>query len=372
MIEPVEDRNIAKTQKSMAGAPARNRSFAEVRVLLDELVATFPACFKPHGTKGQPPLAVGIEADILARKPEIDPVPLQRALRVYTTGPEYFRSLIAGEPRVDLDGKVVQADISPEEIAQAEKGLAAFQNRAQAHKIAVGDALALIPELVAAFPACFKPHRAANRPPLKVGIKEDIVARRTDLDTPTLFKALALYVSSFDYQCSVLAGVPRVDLDGNVVQTVITAQEKAHAEHRLAILEEKSRARKEARREAATNETASTSQPEPAGGSQRTQSNIIPKEAKNPPNPQPAGLLADKEQVDRAPAPPRALAPQSKPTLTEREPSRLTQRQQALLSMFPGKQTAQDAGSRRPPASPPTGTTQRVRPPLNDERHPKR
>ncbi|MEK8121585.1 ProQ/FINO family protein [Methylocystis sp. IM4] len=341
-----------------------------MRVLLDELIAAFPACFKPHGTKGLPPFAVGIEADILARKPEIDPSLLQRALRVYTTGPEYFRSLIAGQPRVDLDGKVVQSVITPEEIAQAEKGLAAFQNRAQAHKVAVGDALALIPELVAAFPACFKPHRGANRPPLKVGIKEDIVARRPDLDTPTLFKALALYVSSFEYQRSVLAGVPRVDLDGNVVQTVFTTQEKAHAEHRLAILEEKSRARKEAGREAATNETASTSQPEPE---QRTQSNIIPKEAKSPPNSQPARLLAGKEQVDRTPSPPRALAPQSKPTLSDREPPpRMTKRQQALLSMFPSKQSAQDAEARRPPASPPVAAPQRGRPSLNEGRYPKR
>lgn len=118
----------AAEQAQAAGAAegAERPGYAAVRALLDELVATFPACFKPHATPGLPPIKAGIDADILARRPNIDPNLLQAALRVYASGPEYWRGLIAGRPRVDLDGQIVQAVITPEEKAEAERRLAIF------------------------------------------------------------------------------------------------------------------------------------------------------------------------------------------------------------------------------------------------------
>src|ERR1019366_10397787 len=91
-----------------------SHGYGEVRALLDELVAAFPACFRPHGTPGQPPLKIGIGDDVLARKPEIDPALLSSALSVYASGPEYWRSVIGGLPRVDLDGNVTQSVITSE------------------------------------------------------------------------------------------------------------------------------------------------------------------------------------------------------------------------------------------------------------------
>src|ERR1019366_3526882 len=92
------------------------------------------ACFRPHGTPGQPPLKIGIGDDVLARKPEIDPALLSSALSVYASGPEYWRSVIGGLPRVDLDGNVTQTVITSEEIAEAKKRLAAFEFKQKARE----------------------------------------------------------------------------------------------------------------------------------------------------------------------------------------------------------------------------------------------
>jgi sRNA-binding protein len=231
---------------AVADARGKTPGHANVRALLDELLAVFPACFKPHLTPGLPLLKTGIGDDILARRPDIDPALLERALSVYASGPEYWRGVIAGRPRVDLDGAVVQAAATAEEIAAAETRLAAFEIKQRARKQSYAEVRALLDDLAAAFPACFKPHRTLNQPLLKIGIDADILGRKPEIDPALLSAALRVYVSSPAYQRSVIAGRPRVDLDGAVVQATITANEIAHARTQLQAIQRRAEKRRNA------------------------------------------------------------------------------------------------------------------------------
>lgn len=103
-----------------------------VTTLLGILCADFPNCFKPRGTRGLAPLKIGVRKDIQARKPDIGPVLLRKSLFIYTGSPEYLRAIIAGLSRVDLDGNITQAEITPEEIAHAKQKLASFRERKRA------------------------------------------------------------------------------------------------------------------------------------------------------------------------------------------------------------------------------------------------
>jgi len=239
-------RGAAHEQTQTAGAAegAERPGYAAVRALLDTLVAAFPACFKPHATPGLPPIKAGIDADILARRPDIDPNLLQAALRVYASGPEYWRGLIAGRPRVDIDGQIVQAVITPEEKAEAERRLAIFDVNQEARKKSFREIATLLDKLAADFPACFKGKGAGDPHPLKIGIHADILARIPDIDPALLHAALRLYVRAPAYQRSVIAGRPRVDIDGQVVQAAITPRETAHAQDVLSASDAKAAARR--------------------------------------------------------------------------------------------------------------------------------
>jgi hypothetical protein len=75
------------------------------------------------------------------------------------------------------------------------------------------------------FPECFK-HPKQRKRALKIGIKDDILARAPDLDPADVSWALAIYVCDTDYRTWCIAGTPRIDLDGNEVG-VVTAVEEA-------------------------------------------------------------------------------------------------------------------------------------------------
>ncbi|WP_292530116.1 ProQ/FINO family protein [Methylocystis sp.] len=221
-----------QTQAAGAAEGAERPGYAAVRALLDELVAAFPACFKPHRAPDISPIKLDIHADVLARRPDTDPVLLTSALRVYASGPDYWRTLIAGRPRIDLDGQIVQAVITPEEKAEAERRLACFDLNQKAKKKGFRDIATLLDKLAGDFPGCFKSKGVVPHP-VKIGIHADILARQPDIDPVLLHAALRLYVRSAAYQSGVIAGRPRVDLDGQVVQTVFTPRETAHAQEFL-------------------------------------------------------------------------------------------------------------------------------------------
>ena len=87
--------------------------------------------------------------------------------------------------------------------------------------------------LATRFPKTFFVH-VAHRRPLKVGIHRDIGAVLGDaVDRRTLYAVLRYYVSNIDYRKSQLAGVDRIDLDGNAAG-VVTELEAVNAQKGVA------------------------------------------------------------------------------------------------------------------------------------------
>lgn len=84
------------------------------------LVERYPAVFVARDKGNMKPLAIGIDADIRAENPDIDPDMLRQFLRKYVSKPQYLRALIQGEPRVNLDGSVAD-EPTKEQISRAAK-----------------------------------------------------------------------------------------------------------------------------------------------------------------------------------------------------------------------------------------------------------
>lgn len=170
--------------------------------------------------------------------------------------------MIAGSPRVDLDG-VVRAAITSEEIGQAERLLLEFESRARSRKIPASEGQAVLAVLVTSFPACFKPRDVRGRPAVAIGIHGDILERCPDLDLARVRKALWVYVTGLDYLRGMIPGAPRVDLDGAVTQFV-TEQEATNAKRRLAFLRGRIMAAQVAAKEKAQLETVDSPAAAPA------------------------------------------------------------------------------------------------------------
>jgi ProP effector len=84
------------------------------------------------------------------------------------------------------------------------------------------------------FPACFVMFQQRRRP-LKIGIRDDVIAALNGAITPKEASlALAIYCGNHGYlKACCKAGAPRIDLQGGVAGQV-TAEEAANAKQRLA------------------------------------------------------------------------------------------------------------------------------------------
>jgi ProP effector len=80
------------------------------------------------------------------------------------------------------------------------------------------------------FPKCFTLDET-RRPPLKIGIREDIVAYDV-ISSRKLGLALRTYCRNPVYLQSIKVGAKRIDLDGNVT-SIVTADEEQIARERL-------------------------------------------------------------------------------------------------------------------------------------------
>ena len=80
------------------------------------------------------------------------------------------------------------------------------------------------------FPLCFK--QTNEMEPLKKGIKQDLIKRLSEMndigieDKACMMKSLSYYVNTMAYHQHVLAGVMRIDLDGQPTETVSTEEAK--------------------------------------------------------------------------------------------------------------------------------------------------
>ena len=98
-------------------------------------------------------------------------------------------------------------------------------------------AMQLIALLSERWPQCFSVYGRRSRP-LKVGIRDDIIAAGFDDDVSA---ALRHYAGNFEYRKRLKAGAPRIDLDGNVAGSV-SAAEAEFAERILAKWERRKQA----------------------------------------------------------------------------------------------------------------------------------
>ena len=67
------------------------------------LVELYPRCFCRTNRR---PLKVGIYEQIISQHPEMSKPQIKRLLKEYTQSPEYWSTLTAGTPRIDLAGNV--------------------------------------------------------------------------------------------------------------------------------------------------------------------------------------------------------------------------------------------------------------------------
>jgi ProQ/FINO family len=74
------------------------------------------------------------------------------------------------------------------------------------------------------FPLAFARLNARKRPPLKVGIRDDIIAAAPEIDGIELGRALRLYTGGRAYVENCVAGAQRIGLDGQVAG-IVTAGE---------------------------------------------------------------------------------------------------------------------------------------------------
>jgi sRNA-binding protein len=84
-----------------------------------------------------------------------------------------------------------------------------------------------IAQLAELYPNCFR----QPGQPLKIGIRNDVVARHPELQPGLIASALRTYTRSVGYLKTLKAGAVRIDLEGNPVGTV-TAADEADAERR--------------------------------------------------------------------------------------------------------------------------------------------
>jgi ProP effector len=97
----------------MSTAARRAAIGAVIKLLCDR----FPQAFSARGQPRQP-LKVGIHADLIAALGgAVRPRELKSALRAYTSKPSYLRALVAGAPRVALDGSPAGTVTSEDEAA---------------------------------------------------------------------------------------------------------------------------------------------------------------------------------------------------------------------------------------------------------------
>ena len=96
------------------------------------------------------------------------------------------------------------------------------------------------------FPKTFVPWRKINTP-LKIGIHHDVIEHlkneKAPLSNLAIRRAIGAYVNHFRYQCSLVAGNARIDLNGEVVGQVTEEEEKV-AKNKIKNLKKKLRKKK--------------------------------------------------------------------------------------------------------------------------------
>ena len=97
---------------------------------LDLLADLYPHCFNHMNRR---PLKVGIYEEVISQRPEMSKPQIKRLLKEYTQSPEYWSTLTAGTPRIDLAGNVAgEVTAADEEDAKRKIAKGAWRVAAEA------------------------------------------------------------------------------------------------------------------------------------------------------------------------------------------------------------------------------------------------
>jgi ProP effector len=95
------------------------------------LAELYPRCFcRPN----RRPLKVGIYEEVISRHPEMSKPQIKRLRKEYTQSPEYWSTLTAGTPRIDLAGNVA-GEVTAADEEDAKRKIAKGARRVAAEAI---------------------------------------------------------------------------------------------------------------------------------------------------------------------------------------------------------------------------------------------
>jgi ProP effector len=126
---PVPQPSLAAPAVGDSGPSKRDQEKQARRELVELLRNRWPLAF-PRDYRQVRPLALGINKDIAAHLPEQPLGRISNAIGIfqYLLGPAYFRAVLRGGPRYDLDGNP-RGEVTAEEQEVAQRDLAAYQER---------------------------------------------------------------------------------------------------------------------------------------------------------------------------------------------------------------------------------------------------
>jgi ProP effector len=124
--QPVPPQTPATPAITKMGPSKKEQETHACRELLDVIRQRWPQTF-PQDFKQLKPWAIGMRHALIAHLPEHPPRRVGAAIGMYKRfmGPVYFRALLQGGPRYDLEGNPC-GEVTPEEQEHAKQDLAAF------------------------------------------------------------------------------------------------------------------------------------------------------------------------------------------------------------------------------------------------------
>jgi ProP effector len=127
--QPVLPQAPATPALTETGPSKKEQEKHACRKLLDVMRQRGPRAF-PQDFKQLKPWAIGMRHTLVAHLPEHPPKRVGAAIGMYKrfTGPAYFRALLQGGPRYDLEGNPC-GEVTPKEQEHAKGELAAFFER---------------------------------------------------------------------------------------------------------------------------------------------------------------------------------------------------------------------------------------------------
>ncbi len=128
--------------------PAKNKNRAANQAAVAQISELYPNVFNRNAVK---PLKIGIQEELLADE-KLSKGKIKRALASYVRAPQYYKSLVAGVDRIDLNGEAA-GQVTEQEAEHAKAMLKNLrekrQQRVQAEKeqansARINDKLALL------------------------------------------------------------------------------------------------------------------------------------------------------------------------------------------------------------------------------------